>query len=84
MEASEAGETPDRYYHHEIAQRNHFTVTEMDFKDAWLPFQNLPGHSWYAYVFKVTGFEGRLISDEECVKERLNGYHMMRSYLKLT
>jgi len=24
-----------------------------------------PGHDWYTYVFKVTGFEGELISDEE-------------------
>lgn len=24
-----------------------------------------PGHDWYTYVFKVTGFEGDLISDEE-------------------
>lgn len=24
-----------------------------------------PGHDWYTYVFKVTDFEGKLISDEE-------------------
>ena len=24
-----------------------------------------PGHDWYTYVFKVTDFEGELISDEE-------------------
>ena len=52
----EVGETPDECAKREIFEETHFTVKEMDFT---------PGHDWYSYVFKVTDFEGELISDEE-------------------
>ena len=71
----EAGETPDECARREILEETHFTVTDMDFKGMITFPEFTPGHDWYTYVFKVTGFEGELM------KERLNGYHMMRSYL---
>ena len=61
----EAGETPDECACREILEETHFTVTDMDFKGR-LPFQNLPlVMIGTPIVFKVTGFEGELISDEE-------------------
>ena len=77
----EAGETPDECARREILEETHFTVTEMDFKGMITFPEFTPGHDWYTYVFKVTGFEGELISDEESREGTLNGYHMMRSYL---
>jgi len=61
----EAGETPDECARREILEETHFTVTEMDFKGMITFPEFTPGHDWYTYVFKVTGFEGELISDEE-------------------
>ena len=37
----------------------------MDFKGIITFPDFTPGHDWYTHVFKVTGFEGELISDEE-------------------
>ena len=67
----EAGETPDECARREILEETHFTVTEMDFKGMITFPEFTPGHDWYTYVFKVRSL----------VKERLNGYLMMRSYL---
>lgn len=61
----EAGETPDECARREILEETHLTVTEMDFKGIITFPDFTPGHDWYTYVFKVTGFEGELISDEE-------------------
>ena len=61
----EAGETPDECARREILEETHFIVTEMDFKGMITFPEFTPGHDWYTYVFKVTGFEGELISDEE-------------------
>lgn len=61
----EEGETPDECARREILEETHFTVTEMDFKGMITFPEFTPGHDWYTYVFKVTGFEGELISDEE-------------------
>ena len=74
----EAGETPDECARREILEETHFTVTEMDFKGMITFPEFTPGHDWYTYVFKVTGFEGELISDEESREGTLD---MMRSYL---
>ncbi|WP_164682743.1 NUDIX hydrolase [Streptococcus hyointestinalis] len=61
----EAGETPYECARREILEETHLTVTEMDFKGN-ITFPDItPGQDWYTYVFKVTGFEGELISDEE-------------------
>ena len=49
----------------EIFEETHFTVKEMDFKGVITFPEFTPGHDWYTYVFKVTDFEGELISDEE-------------------
>ena len=77
----EAGETPDECARREILEETHFTVTEMDFKGMITFPEFTPGHDWYTYVFKVTGFEGELISDEESREGTLEWVHMMRSYL---
>ncbi|KFN87314.1 MULTISPECIES: NUDIX hydrolase [Streptococcus] len=61
----EAGETPDECAKREIFEETHFTVKEMDFKGVITFPEFTPGHDWYTYVFKVTDFEGELISDEE-------------------
>ena len=65
----------------EILEETHFTVTEMDFKGMITFPEFTPGHDWYTYVFKVTGFEENSSQMRSLVKERLNGYLMMRSYL---
>ena len=61
----EAGETPDECAKREIFEETHFKVKEMDFKGVITFPEFTPGHDWYTYVFKVTDFEGELISDEE-------------------
>ena len=61
----EAGETPDECAKREIFEETHLTVKKMDFKGVITFPEFTPGHDWYTYVFKVTDFEGELISDEE-------------------
>ncbi|MFS1664139.1 NUDIX hydrolase [Streptococcus sp. zg-JUN1979] len=61
----EPGESPDECAKREILEETHLKVTEMDFRGV-ITFPNFtPETDWYTYVFKVTGFEGELISDEE-------------------
>ena len=77
----EAGETPDECARREILEETHFTVTEMDFKGMITFPEFTPGHDWYTYVFKVTVLKENSSQMRSLVKERLNGYLMMRSYL---
>ncbi|WFM79082.1 8-oxo-dGTP diphosphatase [Streptococcus pluranimalium] len=61
----EAGESPEECAVREIFEETHLKVKQMDFKGV-ITFPNFtPGHDWYTYVFKVTAFEGELISDDE-------------------
>ncbi|WP_438831339.1 NUDIX hydrolase [Streptococcus pluranimalium] len=61
----EAGESPEECAVREIFEETHLKVKQMDFK-GMITFPNFtPGHDWYTYVFKVTAFEGELISDDE-------------------
>lgn len=61
----ERGETPEECAKREIFEETHLTVKKMDFKGV-ITFPNFtPENDWYTYVFKVTEFEGELISDEE-------------------
>lgn len=61
----EAGESPEECAIREVYEETHLHVKSMDFK-GMVTFPNFtPGHDWYTYVFKVTDFEGELISDEE-------------------
>ncbi|HGC7537441.1 TPA: NUDIX domain-containing protein [Streptococcus agalactiae] len=61
----EAGETPDECAKREILEETHLTVKKMDFKGVITFPEFTPGHDWYTYVFKVTDYEGELISDDE-------------------
>ena len=67
----EAGETPDECAKREIFEETHFKVKEMDFKGVITFPEFTPGHDWYTYVFKVTDFEGELISDEESREKKI-------------
>lgn len=61
----EPGETPDECARREIFEETNLRVTEMDFKGIITFPEFTLGHDWYTYVFKVTAFEGKLISDED-------------------
>lgn len=61
----EAGESPDECAIREIFEETHLRVCEMSFRGV-ITFPNFtPETDWYTFVFKVTKFEGQLISDEE-------------------
>lgn len=62
----EAGESPEECAIREVYEETHLTVKSMDFKGMVTFPQFTPGQDWYTYVFKVTDFEGELISDEDC------------------
>lgn len=61
----EEGETPEECAIREIYEETHLTVEKMDFRGIITFPEFTPGHDWYTYVFKITGFSGDLISNEE-------------------
>lgn len=61
----EAGETPEECAIREIYEETHLRVKQMDFRGMVTFPEFTPGHDWYTYVFKVTAFEGELISDQD-------------------
>ena len=61
----EVGETPDECAKREIFEETHLVVKEMDFRGIITFPKFTPGQDWYTYVFKITDFEGELISDKE-------------------
>ncbi|MGV3322280.1 NUDIX hydrolase [Streptococcus hyovaginalis] len=61
----ESGESPEECAIREILEETHLQVKEMDLRGIITFPEFTPGHDWYTYVFKVTAFEGQLISDEE-------------------
>lgn len=61
----EAGETPQACARREILEETGLEVTDMSLRGI-ITFPNLtPNCDWYAYVFKITGFEGELIDCPE-------------------
>lgn len=67
----EPGESPEECTIREIFEETHLRVKQMDFRGV-VVFPNFtPGHDWYTYVFKVTDFEGDLISDEHSLEGTL-------------
>lgn len=61
----EPGESPEECAIREIFEETHLTVTKMELRGI-VTFPNFtPEDDWYTYVFKITEFEGDLISDED-------------------
>lgn len=59
----EKGETPDECARREIFEETGLVVKKMDFKGIITFPDFTPDTDWYTYVFKVTEFEGELLSD---------------------
>lgn len=65
----EAGESPEDCAVREIFEETGLLVEDMALKGIITFPDFTPGHDWYTYVFKVTGFSGQLV--EDCVEGTL-------------
>lgn len=61
----EAGETPQACAMREVYEETGLTVTESSLKGIITFPEFTTSCDWYTYVFKITGFEGELISCPE-------------------